>query len=171
MPPPASDEFPAKAPSVSSCETPLLTRSHQSRSGLWEIRPTSLTCGGLLNVLGWNYVKNPNYVDGGFAPHLCFFAGAVIDYAARVESVATLKKHIAQRDARFELVKKDLRALDELVENQTTPNRDALQKRNVNPVVTMRTSSKLKPYSPNHSQCFDRETAAPTDVFQGLAGP
>lgn len=37
-----------------------------------------------------------------------------------MESVANLKQHIAQRDARFKSIKKDPRALDERVEKQIT---------------------------------------------------
>jgi hypothetical protein len=52
-------------------------------------------------------------------PTLAFSqAPAAIDYAAREDSVVNLKQHIAQRDARFESIKKDLRALDERVEKQ-----------------------------------------------------
>jgi hypothetical protein len=43
---------------------------------------------------------------------------APIDYAARVQSVANLKEHIAQREARFEELKKDLLGLDTRVETQ-----------------------------------------------------
>jgi hypothetical protein len=43
---------------------------------------------------------------------------AVIDYAARIQSVANLKQHIAQREERFELLKKDLLALDARTETQ-----------------------------------------------------
>ena len=42
----------------------------------------------------------------------------VMDYAARVQSVANLKEHIAQREARFESLRLDLRALDDRVEKQ-----------------------------------------------------
>lgn len=45
-------------------------------------------------------------------------AAAPIDYAARVQSVENLKQHIAQREERFELLKKDLLALDARVETQ-----------------------------------------------------
>ncbi len=45
-------------------------------------------------------------------------AAPVMDYAARVKSVETLKEHIAQREARFETLKQDLRALDGRVEKQ-----------------------------------------------------
>jgi hypothetical protein len=41
-----------------------------------------------------------------------------IDYAARVKSVATLKEYIAQRQARFEALKKDLLTLDARVEER-----------------------------------------------------
>ena len=41
-----------------------------------------------------------------------------IDYPARVQSVANLKQHIAQREARFEVLKQDLLALDARVESQ-----------------------------------------------------
>jgi hypothetical protein len=41
-----------------------------------------------------------------------------IDYAARVQSVTNLKQHLAQREARFELLKQDLLALDARVEKQ-----------------------------------------------------
>jgi hypothetical protein len=43
---------------------------------------------------------------------------APLDYAARVQSVVNLKAHIAQREARFELLKQDLIALDGRVEKQ-----------------------------------------------------
>lgn len=42
----------------------------------------------------------------------------LMDYPARVESVANLKAHIAQREARFDLLKQDLLALDGRVEKQ-----------------------------------------------------
>ena len=42
----------------------------------------------------------------------------VMDYAARVESVENLKQHIAQRSARLEAVKHELRALDGRVETE-----------------------------------------------------
>lgn len=45
-------------------------------------------------------------------------AAAPIDYAARVASVATLKQSIAQREARYAAVKKDLQALDDRVEER-----------------------------------------------------
>jgi hypothetical protein len=45
-------------------------------------------------------------------------ASPPIDYAARLQSVETLKEHIAERDARFELLKQDLLALDGRVEKQ-----------------------------------------------------
>ena len=45
-------------------------------------------------------------------------AAQPLDYAARVESVATLKEHIAQREARFEALKKDLLTLDARVEER-----------------------------------------------------
>jgi len=45
-------------------------------------------------------------------------APPVMDYEARVKSVANLKEHIAQREARFELMKTDLIALDARVEKQ-----------------------------------------------------
>lgn len=45
-------------------------------------------------------------------------APPAIDYPARVQSVANLKEHIAQREARFEAVRQDLRALDNRVEEQ-----------------------------------------------------
>ncbi|GAA5129172.1 hypothetical protein GCM10023212_36860 [Luteolibacter yonseiensis] len=55
----------------------------------------------------------------GLLPTLCLSqTPPAIDYAARVESVADLKEHIAQREVRFESVKKDLHALDERVEKQ-----------------------------------------------------
>jgi hypothetical protein len=41
-----------------------------------------------------------------------------IDYAARVQSVANLKQHIAQREERFDMLKKDLLALDARTEKQ-----------------------------------------------------
>ena len=41
-----------------------------------------------------------------------------MDYAARVQSVENLKQHIAQRQARFDLLKQDLLALDGRVEKQ-----------------------------------------------------
>jgi hypothetical protein len=41
-----------------------------------------------------------------------------IDYEARAQSVVTLKAHIAQREARFEALKKDLLALDARVEER-----------------------------------------------------
>ena len=41
-----------------------------------------------------------------------------VDYAARVQSVANLKQHIAQREERFELLKQDLLTLDARVEKQ-----------------------------------------------------
>ena len=41
-----------------------------------------------------------------------------LDYAARVKSVVTLKEHIAQREARFEALKKDLLTLDARVEER-----------------------------------------------------
>lgn len=42
----------------------------------------------------------------------------VIDYTARVESVASMKLHIAQRDERLDSLKTDLRALDGRVEKE-----------------------------------------------------
>ena len=42
----------------------------------------------------------------------------VMDYAARVQSVANLKEHIAQRETRFAALRLDLRALDDRVEKQ-----------------------------------------------------
>jgi len=45
-------------------------------------------------------------------------APAPMDYPARVQSVANLKQHIAQREARFELLKQDLLALDTRVEKE-----------------------------------------------------
>jgi len=45
-------------------------------------------------------------------------APAPIDYAARVQSVTNLKQHLAQREARFDLLKQDLLALDARVEKQ-----------------------------------------------------
>ncbi len=41
-----------------------------------------------------------------------------MDYAARVESVATMKEYIAQREQRFEAVKADLKTLDARVEER-----------------------------------------------------
>ena len=41
-----------------------------------------------------------------------------MDYAARVESVATMKEYIAQREQRFEAVKADLKTLDSRVEER-----------------------------------------------------
>lgn len=41
-----------------------------------------------------------------------------LDYDARVKSVVTLKEHIAQREARFETLKKDLLELDARVEER-----------------------------------------------------
>lgn len=43
---------------------------------------------------------------------------APIDYEARVRSVATLKEHISQREARFDALKKDLLTLDARVEER-----------------------------------------------------
>lgn len=48
-----------------------------------------------------------------------------IDYETRVKSVVTLKEHIAAREERFELLKKDLLAKDERLEKQV----DAIIKR------------------------------------------
>lgn len=45
-------------------------------------------------------------------------APAPIDYEARVQSVVTLKEHIAAREDRFELLKKDLLDLDGRLEKQ-----------------------------------------------------
>ena len=45
-------------------------------------------------------------------------AAVTIDYPARVQSVVNLKQHIAQREERFELLKKDLIAMDARVEKQ-----------------------------------------------------
>ena len=45
-------------------------------------------------------------------------APPAIDYPARVQSVANLKQHIAEREARFESVRGDLRILDARVEEQ-----------------------------------------------------
>jgi hypothetical protein len=41
-----------------------------------------------------------------------------LDYEARVKSVATMKEYIAQREARFEALKKDLQGLDARVEER-----------------------------------------------------
>jgi len=45
-------------------------------------------------------------------------APAPIDYPARIQSVANLKQHLAQREERFEMLKKDLLAMDARVEKQ-----------------------------------------------------
>lgn len=45
-------------------------------------------------------------------------ATAPIDYEARLKSVATLKEHVAERQERFDLLKKDLLAKDERLEKQ-----------------------------------------------------
>ncbi len=45
-------------------------------------------------------------------------AAPPVDYAARVQSVTNLKQHIAQREERFDALKKDLLALDGRVEKQ-----------------------------------------------------
>jgi hypothetical protein len=45
-------------------------------------------------------------------------AAAPIDYEARVKSVATLKEHIAAREERFAMLRKDLLAKDERLEKQ-----------------------------------------------------
>lgn len=45
-------------------------------------------------------------------------APPAVDYPARVQSVENLKQHIAEREARFESVKGDLRILDARVEEQ-----------------------------------------------------
>ena len=45
-------------------------------------------------------------------------AAPVIDYAARVKSVETLKEHITQREERFEAVRMDLRGLDGRTEKE-----------------------------------------------------
>ena len=45
-------------------------------------------------------------------------APAPIDYPARIQSVENLKQHIAQREERFEMLKKDLLAMDARVEKQ-----------------------------------------------------
>lgn len=45
-------------------------------------------------------------------------ASPPIDYAARVQSVENLKQHIAQREERFELLKKDLLDLDARTEKE-----------------------------------------------------
>ena len=45
-------------------------------------------------------------------------ASAPADYPARVRSVANLKQHIAQREERFDMLKKDLLVLDARVEKQ-----------------------------------------------------
>jgi len=63
-------------------------------------RMMSMAVMGLMPVLSW-----------GQAP-------PVMDYAARVQSVANLKEHIAQREERFEVLRQDLRGLDDRVEKQ-----------------------------------------------------
>lgn len=45
-------------------------------------------------------------------------APSAIDYETRIQSVASIKEHLAQREARFETLRQDLRTLDARVEAQ-----------------------------------------------------
>ncbi|MCX6876443.1 MAG: hypothetical protein NTW21_21935 [Verrucomicrobia bacterium] len=69
-------------------------RKHMTAVGIWS----------LTSVLGLAQAPTPT--------------SPPIDYAARVQSVENLKQHIAQREERFEFLKKDLLALDARVEKQ-----------------------------------------------------
>lgn len=64
------------------------------------LKPAMLMTVGLIPVMGWAQTTPPT------------------NYADRVQSVANLKEHIAQREARFEDLRKDVRALDDRVEQQ-----------------------------------------------------
>lgn len=65
-----------------------------------------VACGCLLPALGLAQATAPAK------------AAAAIDYGARVQSVATIKQHLAQREARFAALRQDLRTLDARVEEQ-----------------------------------------------------
>ncbi|MEI7911181.1 MAG: hypothetical protein WCK77_16220 [Verrucomicrobiota bacterium] len=54
----------------------------------------------------------------GFSQTTAATAPAPIDYPARIQSVENLKQHLAQREERFEMLKKDLLGMDARVEKQ-----------------------------------------------------
>lgn len=88
------------------------------RDGRWPVRIFRLSPGGRA-VLDARMLKHAMLVTLGLVPLLGRAqTPPVMDYAARVQSVENLKEHIAQREARFESLRLDLRALDDRVEKQ-----------------------------------------------------